>query len=159
MDTMLSQQDKYKVDEAMRLIDHRFNNINWPWEALQAPGSGVKLIGDRRVIDGNKILAPLGDSLIRLFAVEAMIDSNIATKSDIDAQSQQARNNSRLVEIFDSFVFRPCVNVNPSQGYALGAQTKIDTIKAIIGAVYKDRGGGSEGLNAAKRVATKLNIL
>lgn len=78
---------------------------------------------------------------------------------DIDAQSQQARNNSRLVEIFDSFVFRPCVNVNPSQGYALGAQTKIDTIKAIIGAVYKDRGGGSEGLNAAKRVATKLNIL
>lgn len=81
MDTMLSQQDKYKVDEAMRLIDHRFNNINWPWEALQASGSGVKLIGDRRVIDGNKILAPLGDSLIRLFAVEAMIDSNIATKS------------------------------------------------------------------------------
>lgn len=72
----------------------------------------------------------------------------------IDTQVQRAVNNVRLAETFDTFDFSQCLNVNPSQGLAIGARTKADTIEAIIGAVYMD-----DGLDAARLVATHLHIL
>lgn len=67
----------------MRLINYEFNDTNWLWEALQAPGSGVRIAGDRRVIDGNKILALLGDKLIGAFVVEPMVSRNLAVRGEL----------------------------------------------------------------------------
>lgn len=33
------------------------------WEALQAAGSPVRIAGDRKIVDGNKKLAALGDAV------------------------------------------------------------------------------------------------
>ncbi|EXF81476.1 hypothetical protein CFIO01_07719 [Colletotrichum fioriniae PJ7] len=150
----MQTQQSEKVNRAMRLINYEFNDTNWLWEALQAPGSGVRIAGDRRVIDGNKILALLGDKLIGAFVVEPMVSRNLALRGAIDTQVQRAVNNVRLAETFDTFDFSQCLNVNPSQGLAIGARTKADTIEAIIGAVYMDG-----GLDAARLVATHLHIL
>ncbi|KXH38086.1 hypothetical protein CSIM01_04576 [Colletotrichum simmondsii] len=150
---MQSQQDE-KINRAMRLINYEFNDTNWLWEALQTPGSGVRIAGDRRVIDGNKILALLGDKLLGTFVVETLVSHNLAVRGTIDTQVQRAVNNAQLAETFDSLDFVHCLNLNPSQGKAIGARTKADTIEAIIGAVYMDG-----GLDAARRVAIKLTIL
>ncbi|KAK1658881.1 ribonuclease III domain-containing protein [Colletotrichum godetiae] len=153
---MQAHQDERR-NEAMRLLAYDFNRPGLMSEALQTPGSGVLLAGDRSVIDGNKIMALLGDSLIRTFVIEMMVNQNKATRDAIDAQVQRSVNNVRLAEIFDTFGFVTCLNLNPSQGLAIGARTKADTIKAIIGAVYMD--GGDQGLDAVRRVAAHLNII
>ncbi|KAK1622687.1 hypothetical protein BDP81DRAFT_400165 [Colletotrichum phormii] len=116
----------------MRIIDHNFNVRDLIWEALQTPGSGVRSAGDRSVADGNKIMALLGDSLIRTFVLEMMVNQNITDRGNIDARVKRA-------------------------GLAIGPRTKADTIEAIIGAVYMD--GGDQGLDAARRVAAHLNIV
>lgn len=40
------------------------------WEAIQAAGSGVYIIGNRRIPDGNKRLAILGDTILKLAVIE-----------------------------------------------------------------------------------------
>ncbi|KAL2883503.1 hypothetical protein SGCOL_001186 [Colletotrichum sp. CLE4] len=153
---MSAHQDE-RVNEAMRISGHNFNDPELMWEALQTPGSGVRSAGDRSVTDGNKIMALLGDSLIRTFVLEMTVNQNITDRGTIDAEVKRAVNNDRLAELFDIFGFKTCLNLNPSQGWAIGRQTKSDTIKAIIGAVYMD--GGDQGLDAARRVAAHLNII
>jgi ribonuclease-3 len=49
-----------------RLLGHIFDNPNLMWEALQAAGNGVVQIGDRKIEDGNKKMALLGDSILKL---------------------------------------------------------------------------------------------
>jgi hypothetical protein len=49
-----------------RKLGHIFENPNLLWEALQAHGNGIKMIGDRKIEDGNKKLALLGDCVIKM---------------------------------------------------------------------------------------------
>ncbi len=53
------------------IIDHNFSDKTWLSEALQlqAAGSGLTRAGDRAVRDGNKRLALVGDTLLKLILV------------------------------------------------------------------------------------------
>lgn len=52
------------------VIGYHFTNPLLIWEALQAPGSNVVAIGGRRLADGNKRLAVLGDTVLQLAVAE-----------------------------------------------------------------------------------------
>ncbi|KAK1713839.1 hypothetical protein CaCOL14_001427 [Colletotrichum acutatum] len=150
---MQAYQDD-RLDRAEQIAGYGFSARSLLREALQTPGPGVLTAGDRSIIDGNKTLALLGDRVLGTLLVEAMVIENLEARGAIDAQLQRAVNNVRLAEIFDTFDFLECLNLNPSQGRAIGARTKADTIEAIIGAAYLDG-----GLDAARLVATRLGIL
>ncbi|KAK7457553.1 hypothetical protein Landi51_01686 [Colletotrichum acutatum] len=174
---MQAYQDD-RLDRAEQIAGYGFSARSLLREALQTPGPGVLTAGDRSIIDGNKTLALLGDRVLGTLLVEAMVIENLEARGEfifdneisavsfpfkrltwtmlgaIDAQLQRAVNNVRLAEIFDTFDFLECLNLNPSQGRAIGARTKADTIEAIIGAAYLDG-----GLDAARLVATRLGIL
>lgn len=67
-----------KVQGAEAIIGRTFNNRLLLWEALQAAGSPVLLIGNRRLENGNKRLAVLGDTVLQLALVEGWYESNAA---------------------------------------------------------------------------------
>ena len=48
------------------IIGRHFTDPNTLWEALQAAGSPVVFIGTRRISDGHKRLALIGDSVLKL---------------------------------------------------------------------------------------------
>ena len=58
-----------------RVIGHSFNDPLILWEALQAAGSSVRSAGSRRFPDGNKRLAILGDTILKLVLVSRWYDS------------------------------------------------------------------------------------
>ena len=58
-----------------------FSNPALLIEALQDKGSGITNVGDRTVIDGNKRLAILGDSVLRLVLVEDWYDASNEPRS------------------------------------------------------------------------------
>ena len=67
---------------AQRIIGHEFKNALYIWEALQAPGSIVRSgqiqgagtmrhsVGFQRFVDGNRRLAVLGDTVLKLALVQ-----------------------------------------------------------------------------------------
>lgn len=59
-----------KIEGVQDIIDYKFSNPLILWEALQAAGSPVFSIGDRRLFDGNKRLAVLGDIVLDLALAE-----------------------------------------------------------------------------------------
>ena len=58
-----------------RVIGHTFNDPLILWEALQAAGSTVRSAGPRRFPDGNKRLAIIGDTVLKLVLVTKWYDS------------------------------------------------------------------------------------
>lgn len=58
------------------IIGYHFTNPSMIWEALQAAGSPVYVIGNRRLVDGNKRLALLGDTVLQLALAETWLDAN-----------------------------------------------------------------------------------
>lgn len=48
------------------IVGRQFTDPNKLWEALQAAGSPVLFIGTRRISDGHKRLALIGDSVLKL---------------------------------------------------------------------------------------------
>ncbi len=48
------------------IIDYRFTDPLKLWEALQAAGSPVSAINGRHIHEGNKRLAMIGDSVLKL---------------------------------------------------------------------------------------------
>lgn len=61
--------------ELERKIGHIFADPNLLWEALQAHGNGVVQIGIRKVQDGNKKMAMLGDTILQLAVLRDWFDS------------------------------------------------------------------------------------
>lgn len=59
-----------KIEGVQDIIDYTFGNPLLLWEALQAAGSPVYSIGQRRLFDGNKRLAVLGDIVLDLALAE-----------------------------------------------------------------------------------------
>ena len=53
------------------IIGYQFTEYSSIWEALQAAGSPVQFIGNRRIDGGNKRLAVLGDCVLDLALAEA----------------------------------------------------------------------------------------
>lgn len=58
------------------IIGYKFTNLSMIWEALQAAGSLVPVVGNRRLVDGNKRLAVLGDTVLQLALAETWLDAN-----------------------------------------------------------------------------------
>jgi ribonuclease-3 len=52
------------VKQCQDIIGYEFKNPHILWEALQTAGSGVMIIGDRKVPQGNKRQAVLGDAIL-----------------------------------------------------------------------------------------------
>ncbi|KAK6225459.1 hypothetical protein QIS74_01506 [Colletotrichum tabaci] len=142
-----------KLEMAMVIIGYQFVDTNWLWEALQAAGSPVQVIGIRSVREGNKILALYGDRLLGQFVAHEGIIQNTMNRSEIDDRIRRCVNNDYLVRIFDEVDLATCINQNPSQGIHVGSRTKSATIEAIIGAVAMDG-----GLQAAREVAQHLGV-
>lgn len=59
----LPDSNRYDLE---RRLGHIFDNPNLLWEALQAAGNGVTQIGERKIEDGNKKLAMLGDTILKM---------------------------------------------------------------------------------------------
>lgn len=57
------------------IIGYNFNDPLVLWEALQAAGSTSRSAGTRRFPDGNKRMAVLGDTLLKLVLVHEWYDS------------------------------------------------------------------------------------
>ncbi len=57
------------------IIGYHFSDSMILWEALQAAGSTVRSAGTRRFPDGNKRLAVLGDTILKLVLVSEWYDS------------------------------------------------------------------------------------
>lgn len=55
-----------KLTNAARAIGYDFQHADLLWEALQAAGSPVQDIGHRRLVEGNKPLAAVGDAVLKL---------------------------------------------------------------------------------------------
>lgn len=58
------------INNVEDILGYTFIDSTYLWEALQAPGSGVSVVGTRRIYDGNKRLALRGDSAIRIIIVK-----------------------------------------------------------------------------------------
>lgn len=59
-----------------QIIGYSFTDPWMIWEALQAAGSPVNIIGNRRLVDGNKRLALLGDTVLQLALAETWLNAN-----------------------------------------------------------------------------------
>jgi ribonuclease III len=59
-----------KMQACEEIIGYTFIDKNRLWEALQMQGSGVTRIGDRRVLEGNKSIAIVGDAVLSLVLSE-----------------------------------------------------------------------------------------
>ena len=62
---MAAQMATY-VSGVEKIIGHQFADRHKLWEALQAAGSPVRFIGARSIPDGQKRLAMIGDSVLKL---------------------------------------------------------------------------------------------
>lgn len=59
----------YSIAPVETIIGYQFTDPSKLWEALQAPGSPVSSINGRRITEGNKRLAMIGDSVLKLALV------------------------------------------------------------------------------------------
>ena len=68
----MAEVDKMnRIHGVEAIIGYRFTESSMIWEALQAAGSPVQVIGNRRIVGGNKRLAVLGDCVLDLALAEA----------------------------------------------------------------------------------------
>lgn len=72
-----------KIADASLIIGYQFINRAWLWEALQAAGSPVLGVPDRRFREGNKRLAGLGDRILSMIIVKRAVGENISIGSYI----------------------------------------------------------------------------
>lgn len=83
-DTIMNSDKETKLAIAMAVICYSFADTNWLWEALQAAGSPIQVIGVRSVREGNKILALYGDRLLGQFVAHEGIVQNTMNRSRQD---------------------------------------------------------------------------
>ncbi|TDZ27824.1 Ribonuclease 3 [Colletotrichum spinosum] len=141
------------VEDASVILHYRFENPNWLWEALQAAGSPALIIGGRRIREGNKQLAGLGNRVLNLVIVKNAFENSLSI-GDTNREIQQHANNDRLAILCDVIGLTRCINRNASQQGGVSPKTKTATIEAIIGAVYKDG-----DLEAAEEVIKSMGIV
>lgn len=119
------------------IIAYTFTDPLILWEALQAAGSTVRSAGTRRFPDGNKRLAVLGDTVLKLVLVGEWYDSPDARGRASDIL-QQVGSNANLDRVGRARGLDAHVCRNPSQGSYIAPVTMAATIEAILGAVYLD---------------------
>ncbi|KAL8682243.1 MAG: hypothetical protein Q9186_001702 [Xanthomendoza sp. 1 TL-2023] len=127
------------VDGVEAIIGYNFDDRFLLWEALQAAGSFVSLAGgagNRKIPNGNKRLAVLGDTVLQLVLVEVWYASG-QERGAFDQLRQRIGSNNNLNSIgidarLDAFVERAGGTT------AVSPVTMTATVEAILGAVYLD---------------------
>ncbi|KAF6835301.1 RNase [Colletotrichum plurivorum] len=138
------------MDHASAIIGYRFTNPAWLWEALQAAGSPVLAVPQRRIREGNKRLAGLGDRILSMIIVKRGVEENISI-GDTNDRIQAYASNERLSRLCDSLGLTACINGNPSQQGIRSARVKAALVEAVIAAVFQDA-----GLEAAEEVIDNI---
>lgn len=147
------------------VLGYTFTDRNCLWEALQAPGSGVSVAGNRQIPEGNKRLALKGDAAIRNVIIEDWFSthrrrgrtllalkelstklSNVEFAAVADSILQSQVSNNNLQRICNLHGLQRFINLNPSSRGSIPPRTMYDTMEAILGAVAED--GGDEALRA-----------
>jgi ribonuclease-3 len=150
-----------KIAQAEVMIGYTFKDPDILWEALQAPGSGVLRSGIRRIPNGNKRLAIVGDAALKLVINSQNYSQGLTRGDNIayvrisllnlrliftgagNARLQLVEGNTNLVRVANANRFPDFINSNPAHVGDLGARTLADTVEAVIGAVYLDGGLGA----------------
>ncbi|CAD6584555.1 MAG: hypothetical protein ASARMPRED_001799 [Alectoria sarmentosa] len=138
------------VCKLQRKIGYNFKNAQYLWEAVQAPGSIVRSgevegagterhsRGFQRFPDGNRRLAVLGDTVLKLALVEDWFKGE-GSRERLSRVVSDVGSNANLDMIGRINGLDALINKNPSDKDALvGSVTMASTIEAIIGAVYLD---------------------
>lgn len=133
-------------------IGYNFRNAQYLWEAVQAPGSIVRSgevegagtgrhsVGFQRFPDGNRRLAVLGDTVLKLALVEDWYRGE-AVRERLSRVVSDVGSNANLDMIGRTNGLDTLINKNPSDKDAnVGTITMAGTVEAIIGAVYLDSG-------------------
>ena len=138
------------------IIGYNFTDPLTLWEELQAAGSGNISAGTRRFPNGNKRLAVLGDTILRLVLVKDWYDGTDARGipkflpftsllSDsgtgrADEIMQRVGSNINLDRTGRLYGLDDLICRNPAQPGNISPTTMADTVEAILGAVYLDGG-------------------
>ncbi|KAI1757214.1 ribonuclease III domain-containing protein [Xylaria castorea] len=126
-----------KIYMAQQILNYKFQNENLLWEALQAPGSNIAELDGRKLTQGNKSLASIGDAIITL-VIRCdchRMDRNIGETSE---SLQRLVNNYQLAFKCDETGLKACINNNQCQRGVVSPRTLADTLEAVIGAIYLD---------------------
>ena len=101
------------------VLGYTFTDRNCVWEALQAPGSGVSVAGNRQIPEGNKRLALKGDAAIRNVIIEDWFSTHRPRGRTLLALKELPQNfltlNLQLLPIASSKVRSPIITYS---GYA-----------------------------------------
>ncbi|KAL2058320.1 hypothetical protein ABVK25_001046 [Lepraria finkii] len=140
------------VRKLQNILGYKFNNAQYLWEAVQAPGSIIRSgeisgagtirhsAGWQRFPDGNRRLAVLGDTVLKLALVEDWYKGD-EVRERLSRVVSDIGSNANLDRIGRNHGLEKLINNNPSQEYSeIGALTMATTVEAIIGAVYLDSG-------------------
>lgn len=162
----------HSIHGVENIIGYQFTNTCVIWEALQAAGSPVYVIGNRILLDGNKRLAVLGDKVLDLALAEAWHEGDDArgnrnhTRKDplglyadfhpvrFDQIRQQVGGNPNLDRIGRATGLVAFVVHSPSSLGVVSRITMSATVEAILGAVYLD-----SDMNTVRRVMTTLGLV
>ncbi|KAG8168498.1 hypothetical protein KVR01_001247 [Diaporthe batatas] len=165
-----------KLEFAQEILGYEFKDPSLLWEALQAPGSGVvSHAGHMYTNEGHKPLAGIEDTLLSLYIKnQARIRGQTIGKyhlgfahmrlmyaaakhiTGVATNNLKAMaNNHHLAEICDVNKLTRCINGNPAQQGTISPKTKSDTVKAVLGAIYKD---ANNDMAPIKAVMLRLGI-
>ncbi|KAL8712971.1 MAG: hypothetical protein Q9220_002831 [cf. Caloplaca sp. 1 TL-2023] len=118
------------------IIEYTFNDPYILLEALQAAGAPARHFGGRRIVDGNKRLAILGDTVLQLVLAEDWYD-NGQSRAVFDDARQRLLSNWNLNQIGVQTGLNAFVN-RAAGAPTVSPATMAATVEAIVGAVYLD---------------------
>lgn len=153
------------------IIVYQFSDVHILWEALQGPGSPIRLIRTRRVTDGNKRLALIGDSILTHILREDWYNSGelrgnlfqsdvmclVETKESlvqVGSIVSSVASNANLNRVGQQHGLQNLIYLGPSPFKAASPGTVATTVEAIIGAVYLDGGAAK-----VKKVLRTLGLV
>ncbi|KAL8657666.1 MAG: hypothetical protein Q9226_001696 [Calogaya cf. arnoldii] len=151
---METPQMNLAVNGVEAIIAYPFRDRFILWEALQAAGSPVSLMGGaggRSIPNGNKRLAVLGDKLLDLVLCEQWYPDGQA-KGVYDQLRQRVGSNNNLNSIGNQAGLHTFIN-RAGGVTAISPVTMTATVEAILGAVYLDG-----GMQAVKDVMQTLHL-
>ncbi|KAI0555164.1 ribonuclease III domain-containing protein [Xylaria curta] len=142
-----------KIHTAQQILKYKFQDEDLLWEALQTPTSNVAVLNGRKLTQGNKGLAGVGDAVITLVIKREYysMDRNIGETTQ---SLNRLTNNCQFAFNCRETGLGVCINKNPSMHDFVSPRTLADTLEAVIGAVYLDG-----GIDNAKLAMKSLRVL
>ncbi|PQE16012.1 hypothetical protein CJF32_00004919 [Rutstroemia sp. NJR-2017a WRK4] len=127
------------IPAVQAILGYTFDDPELLWSALHAAGSPFG------GIDGNKKMAMLGDTVLRLVLLVDLIPTT-ASRGAINAVIDSIVSNRNLTDICTNTGIAHYINGNLSHFGEQSPRTKTATIEAILAAVYLDSGRNIENV-------------